>query len=98
MLPVGAGYQHSLEGFVSEGLQVTRCPETKVLRVSSTPSDEHEHAAFEATAMVGSDGDMLYPLPLGTTPSELVSSINSINLRVSKGQHDVLNQQQKPAG
>eukprot|EP00878_Enallax_costatus_P044736 GHUV01053467.1.p1 GENE.GHUV01053467.1~~GHUV01053467.1.p1 ORF type:complete len:295 (+),score=72.26 GHUV01053467.1:1635-2519(+) len=76
-------YQHSLEGFVTEeGLKVTRCPQTSLLRVSSNNTDEQDHAVFEASALVGSDGDMLYPLPLGTTPSELVSSINNINLQV----------------
>eukprot|EP00878_Enallax_costatus_P035827 GHUV01040058.1.p2 GENE.GHUV01040058.1~~GHUV01040058.1.p2 ORF type:complete len:252 (+),score=68.59 GHUV01040058.1:1635-2390(+) len=81
-------YQHSLEGFVTEeGLKVTRCPQTSLLRVSSNNTDEQDHAVFEASALVGSDGDMLYPLPLGTTPSELVSSINNINLQESISRH-----------
>lgn len=84
LLPPPAGYEHSLEGFVTEGLQVTRDPKTSLLRINSTTTDtEHEHtAAFEATAVVGSDGDVLYPLPLLSTPSELVAGINNINLQV----------------
>lgn len=80
-LSLPAEYQHSLEGFVTEeGLKVTRCPRTSMLRVSSTSTDDHD--VFEASALVGSDGDLVYPLPLGTTPSEFVSGINNINLKV----------------
>lgn len=83
------GYEHSLEGFVMEGLQVTRCPQTSMLRVNNTTSTDTEQdplAQYEPN-MVAADGDMLYPLPLLSTPSELVSSINNINLRESIAKH-----------
>ncbi|WIA15713.1 hypothetical protein OEZ85_002333 [Tetradesmus obliquus] len=122
-------YNHSLEGFVMDGLRVTRCPGTQMMRLSSAhDAHTHVHEAEAAPGTAGSmrgfggtvgamsvdcgttmpaslcalrktssrssseeagaaDGDALFPLGIVSCPSELVTSINNINLAESIAKH-----------
>jgi hypothetical protein len=128
VLCCAADYNHSLEGFVMDGLRVTRCPGTQMMRLSSAHdaarhSNDAEAAAGSAGTMRGvggtvgamavegsttlpaslcvlrktgsssseeagvAGGDALFPLGIVSCPSELVTSINNINLAESIAKH-----------
>jgi hypothetical protein len=128
-----ADYNHSLEGFVMDGLRVTRCPGTQMMRVSSahdTSARAHEAAAAAGTtgsmrgggATVGAmavDCGTMVPaslcalrktcsssdedasgdtFPIVSCPSELVTSINNINLAESIAKHKQWTQPGDAAG
>jgi hypothetical protein len=129
-----ADYNHSLEGFVMDGLRVTRCPGTQMMRVSSARDHSSVHMQ-EAAASAGTAGSMrgvgatvgamavdcgtMVPaslcalrktcsssdedaggdtFPIVSCPSELVTSINNINLAESIAKHKQWTQPGDAAG
>lgn len=95
------GYVRDLKTFVARGLQITRCPTTQRLRVST--QDEQGLAAAGAAARNSaagivpecchdSDVDLeAFVAPasfsFASSPSEVISSINNINLAESIAKH-----------
>lgn len=98
------GYVRDMKDFVACGLQITRCPTTQRLRVS-TQDEQGLAAAVAAVAAARnssvagmveccdhSDIDLeAFVAPpsfsFGSSPSEVISSINNINLAESIAKH-----------
>jgi hypothetical protein len=97
------GYVRDLKDFVARGLQITRCPTTQRLRVSKQDEQGLAAAVTAAArnssaagmfpeCCDGSDVDVeAFVSPpsfsFGSSPSEVISSINNINLAESIAKH-----------
>jgi hypothetical protein len=98
------GYVRDLKTFVARGLQITRCPTTQRLRVS-TQDEQGLAAAGPAGAAARNSAAGIVPecchdsdvdleafvappsFSFASSPSEVISSINNINLAESIAKH-----------